>query len=375
MNNIHSLFKKWKALISLYHQQLIESPKTSSTQSFRITRGDLLPVYPYLSKICCRVKQNSTIMETAKVNQSRSPVWEHDFMIYGDEPCTLELVQFYNDKEVILAKGNIYDGVITLGQIGNVTCQRIHQNHVDFILDRIRLKSFRIEQQTIQGIANLVCNNFHQKFKRISKEYKTSLASRSISNIKSRLQKSTSNSMLASSVMSNLSKKRNLSASNLSQTMDHYQIEQSLTPLFEYLNTNLGLFTSEIPDLSLDIVASIWKLIISGIRGLIAPPLFGNSNDNQIQAMDDNRLLFIKISVELLVLFFKGDGDGLDDLSGVSEINKMTEHYFKSKTVLRQMYNESRNKQEDEWILLLLNEKNDVKFVEDSIRERALHFS
>ncbi|THH06586.1 hypothetical protein EW145_g3985 [Phellinidium pouzarii] len=94
------------------------------------------------------------------------------------------------------------------------------------------------------------------------------------------------------------------------EALSDYEIEQAITPLFDYFEANLQILNTYLSDETKEMVMTrLWKEILAVIEGLLVPPLSAASSD--MKPLSDKEVDIVFKWLKFLRDYFYIDGEGI----------------------------------------------------------------
>ena len=153
------------------------------------------------------------------------------------------------------------------------------------------------------------------------------------------------------------------------------EIEDYLSPFFDFLNSNLAVLMSNMDDaLAFEVVLGSWNRFVSDAEALIVPQLIDDQKERK--QWDERRFQFFLKLVEIAFDFFLGDGQGLSKTmlrtKSFVDLESIISNYFSSKEDLINLYLTIKGDPVDSfWILKLVKMKGGKDFVDDALKRRC----
>lgn len=162
---------------------------------------------------------------------------------------------------------------------------------------------------------------------------------------------------------------------------DIEDIESYLSPMFDYLNTNLEILMSTIDeDLAYAVVLGVWNRFVMDAEAMIVPSL--GEDPKERKPWDERRFQFFKKYIEVFIIkthsykiaadFFLVDGEGLD-LSSlhteayISLLHTM-KHYFDTPEMLTKIYESG---EEADWVLKLIKMRGGRYYIDEALKKQC----
>jgi len=294
LNNIHHIMKLSR---KLFHNEKVNAESHASDFKVLIKSGfDMIPIRPYSCPWYIRVSRNGQLLgKSAKVSQSRAPFFNSCVFAHGSAVGAglhFELVHCVGTRETRLASGDFLDDFVNFGTYGKIVVQICRYDGDHFFVEKIDNLCVALEVEIMELIAGNICKDFQQRFKKISKNYKTTATDKVATTM--------------TSLMSKMKKSKSTQSVDNSEKVESVDVETSLTPIFTFLDANLGELTYSInEDLSLSVVSQVWLRILGYIEGLIVGGLEDEylgellQDSYEIKTWDEKRMAFMKIAVEV----------------------------------------------------------------------------
>ncbi|KAJ3261340.1 hypothetical protein HK103_005948 [Boothiomyces macroporosus] len=366
--NISAVTDKFKAALDRLPVLQDESSRNYSTFqskkfvfSVNIVEASLQVTRPWITKIAIKLvnRLGKEIGGTQFLPQRKLIRWDETlFSVYNANVQTVSVCLLHSiegHQEVTFAVGQL--DLSELGILGSmetkiqlasygwvrIKCQVLDDN-TDVLLSMCQWVTRNYEQKIVSLFVNQLTYDFRDRIHPLSLKYKT--------NVVTKFFKDQSDLQLTPSEIE--------------------EIEEYLSPLFEFLNSNLEVLMSNIEDIiAFKVVDGIWSQFVHDAEAMIVPSL--GEDPKERKQWDERRFQFFIKYMELASYFFIGEGRDANclDLPCYLALKNIIQHYFAPKEELVRIYKKSPLDQDYQWALKLIKMKGGKEQVEAELQRQT----
>ncbi|KAJ3315172.1 hypothetical protein HDV04_004313 [Boothiomyces sp. JEL0838] len=366
--NISAVTDKFKAALDRLPVLQDESSRNYSTFqskkfvfSVNIVEASLQVTRPWITKIAIKLvnRLGKEIGGTQFLPQRKLIRWDETlFSVYNANVQTVSVCLLHSvegHQEVTFAVGQLnlselgilgsMEAKIQLASYGwvRIKCQVLDDN-TDVLLSMCQWVTRNYEQKIVSLFVNQLTYDFRDRIHPLSLKYKT--------NVVTKFFKDQSDLQLTPSEIE--------------------EIEEYLSPLFEFLNSNLEVLMSNIEDIiAFKVVDGIWSQFVHDAEAMIVPSLGEDTKERK--QWDERRFQFFIKYMELASYFFIGEGRDANclDLPCYLALKNIIQHYFAPKEELVRTYKKSPLDQDYQWALKLIKMKGGKEQVEAELQRQT----
>ncbi|KAJ3092271.1 hypothetical protein HK102_009082, partial [Quaeritorhiza haematococci] len=174
---------------------------------------------------------------------------------------------------------------VNLGTSGHILVRMSveEEDFLTFALKKLNWRCKVVEEEVTEALVGKLCDDLRDRFKKTAEKYKQSMIDKFAL--------------------------KSVTQSDLSSINE--EAEKDLSPVFTYFNGNFEILMDWLPeDTALAVIQRVWSRVLEVAESLLVPNLA--AMDEEKKVWDEKRVSFLKVAIELLVLWFNGEGNGLD---------------------------------------------------------------